>query len=200
MASSYNTEKKIFYAKDRKAWRKWLEKNFEKENNIWLKLHKKNSPTPSPTYAEAVEEALCFGWIDSKPNKLDEESFVLFFSKRKPRSPWSAINKKRIEVLIEKGLMTSTGLAKIEEAKKDGSWDMLNSIDNLELPADLKKAFKSNKIAEKNFNAFSPSSRKAILWWITSAKTKETRDKRINETVSLAAQNKVANQYVRKKE
>lgn len=198
MPSSYNTEKKIFYARDRKTWRRWLLKNFEKENNIWLKLYKKHSDTPCIVYAEAVEETLCFGWIDSKPNKVDEESFVLFFSKRKAKSPWSAINKKRVEILIATGMMTQAGLNKIEEAKKDGSWDLLNSIDNLEIPDDLEKEFRKNKIAAKHFHAFSPSARKSILWWITSAKTKETRNKRIKETITLAAQNKVANQYVRK--
>jgi uncharacterized protein YdeI (YjbR/CyaY-like superfamily) len=89
-----------FYAKDRKAWRKWLEKYGEKQSSVWLLIYHKKSTTPSVYYDEAVEEALCFGWIDSKPNKRDEESFYLFFAQRKPKSNWSKINKERVERLI----------------------------------------------------------------------------------------------------
>lgn len=184
-----------FYAKDRKAWRKWLEKHHDKQSYVWLILHNKNSATSSVTYAEAVEEALCFGWIDSKPNKRDDESRFQFFSPRKKKSVWSALNKTRIEALIAAGKMTAAGLAKIEQAKADGSWTTLDAIEALEMPVVLQKAFTKNKKALKNFEAFPPSAKKGIYHWVQSAKTTATRDKRVQETVSKAAEGKRANEW-----
>ena len=186
---------KTFYAKDRKAWRRWLEKNHKKENNIWLIIYKKSSQTKSVYYNEAVEEALCFGWIDSKPNKRDEDSFYQFFAKRNPKSNWSLINKNKVEKLIKAGLMTDAGLQTIEAAKQNGTWTALDEVDNSIMPDDLKKVFDKNKTALKNFDAFPISSKKIILEWIHNAKKEETRKKRIEETVSLAAKNIRANHY-----
>ena len=186
---------KTFYAKDRKAWRRWLEKNHKKENSIWLIIYKKSSQTKSVYYNEAVEEALCFGWIDSKPNKRNEDSFYQFFAKRNPKSNWSLINKNKVEKLIKVGLMTDAGLQTIEAAKQNGTWTALNEVDNSIMPDDLKKVFDKNKTALKNFDAFPRSSKKIILEWIHNAKKEETRKKRIEETVSLAAKNIRANHY-----
>jgi uncharacterized protein YdeI (YjbR/CyaY-like superfamily) len=187
-----------FYADSRQSWRKWLQKNNRKEKNVWLVIYKKDSGVPSLTYAEAVEEALCFGWIDSKPNKRDDKSYLQFFAKRNPKSKWSALNKKRVAVLIKQGLMQPAGMEMIELAKKTGTWTALDEIDKLTLPTELQKAFNRNKKALVNWDAFPPSTRRGILEWISNAKREETRMKRIEETVSFAAQNIRANQYIPK--
>jgi uncharacterized protein YdeI (YjbR/CyaY-like superfamily) len=184
-----------FYAKDTSTWRKWLQRNHAKEKSVWLIIYHKASATPSVVLADAVEEALCFGWIDSKPNKRDHESYYLFFAPRKQGSVWSKINKQRIEKLMQEGRMDASGLAKIEQAKRDGSWTKLDAIEELVMPAALDKAFKSNKTARKNFDQFPPGVRKGIYQWIESAKTEATLQKRVTETVTLAAQNIRANQW-----
>ena len=184
---------KTFYPSSRKAWRAWLQKNHEKEDSVWLILYNKGTSKESIDYAQAVEEALCFGWIDSKPNKRDEESRYQFFSKRNPKSNWSALNKERVKRLTEAGLITPAGQAMIDLAKQTGTWDALNDIDTI--PPDLMQALKKNKEALKNYEAFPPSARRGIHDWIQQAKRPETREKRINQTVELAAQNIRANQY-----
>ncbi len=187
-----------FYAKDRKVWRKWLEKNYAVAGTVWLLMYKKESETPSVYYDEAVEEALCFGWIDSKPRKNNADSYFLYFSVRKPKSVWSKLNKTRIEKLLKQGLMREPGLAKIEAAKKDGSWATLDAIEEYTMPEALAKAFKKNKKASDIFNAFPPGIKKGIYQWIISAKTEATLAKRVNETVEKATQNIRANQWQQK--
>ncbi len=140
-------------------------------------------------YDEAVEEALCFGWIDSTLNPIDAERYMQLFTPRKPRSGWSRINKVRVEDLATRGLMTSAGLEKVDAARKDGSWAALDAIEALELPAELKKAFASNRKARENFAAFSPFSQKMYLYWINNAKRAENRAKRIAHAVTLIASN-----------
>ena len=181
--------------KSRAAWRHWLARNHSTSPGIKLILHKKNSDKPRMTYDEAVEEALCFGWIDSKPNTLDETRYVLHFHPRKPGSVWSQRNKRRVKRLIQSGLMTSAGLSKIKAAKKDGSWQSLDRVDKLEVPPDLEKALMANKKAHGYFESFPSSSKKIILFWIQSAKRPETRAKRIKEAVAQAAKNIRANHY-----
>lgn len=191
------TDKKYeqFYAKDRHEWRAWLEANHATAPGIWLIYYKKESGKPRVDYADAVEEALCFGWVDSKPNMLDDERYMQLFSPRKAKSPWSKLNKSRVEKLIAQGLMMPAGLEKIEAAKQDGSWTAYDAIEELAVPPDLEEALAENEAARINFDAFPPSSKKNILWWIESAKRPETRAKRIEETVRLAAQNIKANHY-----
>lgn len=189
---SYNGTK-TFYAKNQSAWRKWLEKNHRRENAVWLIIYKKETGIPSIYYPEAVDEALCFGWIDSKPNKRDEESYYQFFAKRNPKSKWSKVNKEKVERLIKTGKMHHSGLSMIELAKKSGTWDALNEVENITIPPDLEAALKKNPLAKNNFNAFSRSSKRGILEWILNAKKAETREKRIQETVMLAAKNLKAN-------
>lgn len=184
-----------FYAKNQQAWRKWLEKNHAKEKAVWLIIYKKESGIPSVYYPEAVDEALCFGWIDSKPNKRDEESYYQFFSQRKPTSNWSTVNKKKVEKLLAENKIAPAGLAMIELAKKTGTWTALDKIYSLEMPVALKKELAKNKIAKKYFEAFPPSTKKGIYEWIQSAKTLETLEKRVIETVSKASENIRANQY-----
>ena len=185
---------KSFHPKTRKQWRQWLEKNHSASRGIWMIYYKKDSGKRKLDYACAVEEALCFGWIDSLPGKIDDERSSLKFTPRKPKSIWSKLDKQRIEKLIEQKLMTPAGLTKIEQAKKDGSWDTLNSSDlhaaNNSLPEDLEKAFGKNKQALQNFLAFPPGYRKRFLFWIDSAKTSETKMARIKQTLLMAAANK----------
>lgn len=183
-----------YYPKDRKAWRNWLQKNHTLSTGIWLIFYKTGMSKPRLPYHEMVEEALCFGWIDSLPRKLDTERSMLLFTPRKPKSVWSDVNKIRVDDLIKKGLMTNAGLATIEIAKKNGSWESLTVSNHAaatnQLPAYLKKAFVGQAAALKNFKAFSPSIRKQFMYWLESAKTTETRNKRIVQTVLMSAANK----------
>lgn len=189
------TKLKTINTKNRAGLRKWLEKNHASKESIWLVLYKKNSTKGTLSYNEAVEEGLCFGWIDSKPNKLDEETYKILFSPRKPKSVWSKINKTKIDKLISEGRMHPAGLAVIEAAKKNGSWNAIDDIEAFKIPVELEKALNKNKTAKKNFEAFPPGVRKQIMQWISTAKQKETKDKRVKETVELAAKNIRANQY-----
>lgn len=150
---------------------------------------------PSITYDEAVDEALCFGWIDSKVNKRDERSWYQFFARRNPKSNWSKINKAKVEKLIAEKKMMPAGLEMIELAKQSGTWIALDAVEALTLPDDLAAAFEGNKIAFENWQAFSRSAKRGILEWIRNAKRDETRQKRIAETVALAAKNEKAAQY-----
>lgn len=184
-----------YYAKDRSDWRRWLEKNHATSPGVWLIYYKQTTGQPHVAYSDAVEEALCFGWVDSKPNVLDDERYMQLFSPRNPKSPWSRLNKQRVEKLIEQGLMTEAGLKLIEAAKQNGAWTVYDTIEDLTMPEDLEKALAANPTAYDNFQAFSNSSKKNILWWIQSAKQPATRSKRIEETVALAAVNKKANHY-----
>jgi len=186
---------KTYYAKSPADWRKWLAKNHLAEQSVWLIIYKKDTGIPSLTYSEAVDEALCYGWIDSKPNKRDEQSFYQFFSRRKPKSNWSKINKDKVAHLLKEGKMAAAGLEMVELAKKTGTWSALDKVDNLEMPADLKKMFGRNKTALTFWEKFPPSTRRGILEWIQNAKKPETRQKRIEETVALAEKNVRANQY-----
>lgn len=183
------------HPKSRAAWRKWLEKNHTRKEGIWLISYKKATGKPRVDYEESVEEALCFGWVDSKGNKLDEERSMLWFAPRKKGSGWSRPNKERVERLIKAGLMAPAGLAKVEAAKKDGSWNALDAVEALEIPPDLAKAFSKNKTAKKFFDAFPRSVKRAILEWISNAKKPETRAARILDTITRAERNIRANQW-----
>jgi uncharacterized protein YdeI (YjbR/CyaY-like superfamily) len=175
-----------FHPLSRQEWRDWLTENFDKSSGIWFVYFKKHTKKPFVTYDESVEEALCFGWIDSAARSFDEERSRLLFTPRKPKSVWSKPNKLRVERVIANGLMTEIGLQKIEKAKLDGSWDALNASDNLEIQEDLLKAFEANNVAFENFEKFTVGVKKVILSWIYGAKTAETRAKRIDKMVSMA--------------
>jgi uncharacterized protein YdeI (YjbR/CyaY-like superfamily) len=180
-------------------WNQWLERNHSRANGIWLITFKQATGRPRIFYDDAVESALCFGWIDSKPRTLDAERSMLWFSPRKKGSAWSKRNKERVEKLVAANRLHEAGLAKIEEAKQDGSWIKLDSVEALEIPSDLRKAFKSNLDSNSNFDAFPRSTKRAILEWIGNAKTEATRAKRVSETATLAAENIRANQWTKKK-
>ncbi len=174
----------------REQWREWLETNHSVKKEIWLVHHKKHSKGLSVTYNDAVEEALCFGWIDSTLKRIDEEKFALRYSPRRKGSIWAESNKKRVELMIKQNLMTDAGLIKIIEAKKNGDWHKAALIEKAEIPADLEKALNSEKNAWQNFIKFSKSHKKQYLYWIMMAKKSETRQKRINEVVRRSCENK----------
>ncbi|WP_017297299.1 YdeI/OmpD-associated family protein [Nodosilinea nodulosa] len=182
----------------RAEWRDWLAANHDRPEGIWLITFKKRPGQPYVSYDDVVEEALCFGWIDSRPNRLDNERTMLWLAPRKPGTGWSALNKKRIEAMTAAGLMMPAGLAKIEAAQQDGSWESLDAIERLEIPPDLAAALAESDVARANFDAFPRSAKRGILEWIASARRAETRDRRIAETVSLAAQNIRANSWPRR--
>ena len=183
-------ENALFF-KNRDEWRNWLEKNHRTINEVWLIHYKKSSGKKGLNHFNAVEEAICFGWIDGKLKKIDEQRFILRYSTRKSKSVWSKINKENAEKMISLGKMTQAGLNKIEEAKKQGFWD--NAYTNLvkeRLPSDLKNALIVNKKAWNNFQQFANSYRNMYIGWVKNAKTEETRKKRISEVVKNSLENK----------
>jgi uncharacterized protein YdeI (YjbR/CyaY-like superfamily) len=186
---------KSIYLENRNAWRIWLKENHVSEKNIWLKIYKKQSQTPSVYYDEAVNEALCFGWVDSSIKKGNEEFYYQFFAKRNPKSNWSRVNKAKIEKLLSDGLMAEAGLKMVEIAKETGTWTALDDVENLFSPPDLREKLDQNPIANAYFEAFPRSVKRGILEWLLNAKQVETRQKRIKEIVSLAERNERAIQY-----
>ncbi|WP_276134555.1 YdeI/OmpD-associated family protein [Polluticoccus soli] len=191
-----------YYAQDRKTWRKWLEKNHKNAPGIWLIYYKKDSGKARVPYADAVEEALCYGWIDSTQRPLDEESYMQLFMPRKSKSGWSKLNKERIERLIAEGMMTPAGMEKIELAKQNGSWSKLDSIESFDTPVELKKALAkpANKKAKKFFDDLNiPSPKKYVIYWISSAKLPVTKDKRIAEFIESANEGRLPTRFYPKK-
>ncbi|UKO99530.1 YdeI/OmpD-associated family protein [Nostoc sp. UHCC 0870] len=188
--ANFDNQLETFHAPNRQAWREWLENNHQNYIGIWLIYYKVKSGQPSIKYSEAVKEALCFGWIDSKVKSLDADRYMQIFTPRKPKSVWSKLNKQYIAELIEQGLMNEAGLAKITAAKQNGSWTSLDAIEALIIPDDLQQALAANADANQYFAAFSNSTKKNILSWIANAKRPETRMKRIEQTINSVAQNK----------
>lgn len=178
----------------RQQLRAWLEAHHAQSDSIWLVVWKKHTPHHIP-YSDIVDEALCFGWIDSQPRKLDADRSLLRLSPRKPRSGWSGVNKQKIERLIDEGLMAVPGLARIAQAQEDGSWEQLDSASSDQVPPDLAAALSRFPEAATNFAAFPKSARRAILEWISTARTAETRSRRIEVTAAAAARGERANQW-----
>ena len=170
-------------------WRAWLADNHARPEGVWLITYRPAIGKTPFSYEQAVEEALCFGWIDGPANKLDDERTMLWFAPRRPGSGWARTNKARIERLIADGRMTPAGLAKIEAAQADGSWTLLDSVERLEVPDDLAAEFDKYPDARAHFDAFPPSARRMALAWIAMAKRPETRAKRVSETARLAQEN-----------
>ena len=173
------------YFINRDDWRAWLEQNHDSNKEAWLVHYKKHTGKPSIPYEDAVEEALCFGWIDGLVRRIDNAKYAVRYSPRKRNSVWAESNKKRVQKMISQGRMTEAGLAKIKQAKDSGEWHNATQRETLEIPPDLKKALAANKKAEQNFYSLTSSRRKQFIWWISSAKRKETREKRINEILRL---------------
>jgi len=171
---------------DAGEWRRWLELNHSKENAVWLILYRKNAPKHNLTWSEAVDEALCFAWIDSTKKTIDSERYKQYFSKRKAKSNWSRVNKEKVSKLIEKDLMTPAGYESIATAKRNGSWTLLDAVEALEVPEDLRAALANYNEAMAYFESLSKSNKKMLLYWVISAKRPETRQKRIIEIVACA--------------
>ena len=181
-----------YYPKSKQHLRKWLEKNHLTKDAVWFIFYKKHTGKPTVNWSDAVDEALCFGWIDSKAETIDHDTFRQYFCKRKPNSTWSKINKQKIENLMSKGLMTPAGLAVIEVAKQNGSWTILDEVEELIIPQDLEEAFTNLDNSKHHFLALSKSNRKYLLQWIALAKTKATRQKRILEIAENAFQKQLS--------
>ncbi len=190
-----NPNKEKFHPLYLYEWHDWLKENYRKSNGVWLVTYKKHTGKPRVEYEEAVEEALIFGWIDSKPRKLDDERSMLWFSPRKPKSVWAGTNKARVKKLIAENRMTDHALKLVEDAKKDGSWDIITDAENLIIPEDLEKEFDKYELSRENFSEFPAGVRKKILSWIALARKENTRKKRIEGTARFAEDNKRANQW-----
>lgn len=178
-------EQRVVDVRDRAAWRTWLTEHHATSPGCWLLVSRAASSVPSPTYDEAVEEALCFGWIDGRMQPLDEQRFRQHFAPRKRGGTWARSNRERVARLEADGLMTDPGRRVIEAARADGSWSALDDIDALVVPDDLAAALASSPAAAASFDGFSASAKRAFLWWIKSAKRPETRRRRIEDSVWL---------------
>jgi uncharacterized protein YdeI (YjbR/CyaY-like superfamily) len=181
-------EMDTFCPANRQDWRNWLLENHRFRQSVWLVYYKIKSGKPTLKYDDAVDEALCFGWIDSKAKPIDDERFMQFFSKRKAKSVWSKINKEKVGRLIAKELMTDAGFESIASAKQNGSWSILDTAESLEIPHDLEAEFQKIPDAKDYFISLSRSDKRNILQWLVLAKRIETRQKRIAEIVELAGQ------------
>lgn len=188
-----------YYAEDRKTWRKWLEKNHAKVPGIWLIYYKKNSGKTRVPYADAVEEAICFGWIDTTQRPGDSDYYMQLFMPRKPKSNWSKLNKDRSERLIKEGLMMPAGLKSIETAKNNGSWELLDGVESLTPMPELQKALNKNKTAMKHFESLSTWNRKYILYWVNGAKRSETRAERIAVVMEALSRKDIPERFKRQK-
>ena len=179
----------------RAAWRSWLAEHHASSRGVWLVSWKKHTGKPAVGYEAAVEEAICFGWVDSLPRKLDADRSKLLFTPRKPASGWSRPNKERVARMERAKQIEPAGRAVIDAARRDGSWSKLDAIENLEVPADLAAAFDANPPAAERWEAFPRSVKRGILEWIAQAKRPATRQKRVRETAERAARNERANQW-----
>jgi len=179
------------YVTDREQWRNWLSLNHVAEAGIWLVFYKKTTSKPTISYEAAVEEAICFGWIDSIIKKIDAERYARKFTPRSEKSIWSALNKKRANKMIKQGRMAEVGLAKIKAAKKTGLWDKDPRPQiSLDIPPEFAKALARNKKAKENFDNLASSYRKYYIGWITVAKRPETKQRRIAESITLLEKGK----------
>ncbi|HEY6144176.1 MAG TPA: YdeI/OmpD-associated family protein [Flavobacterium sp.] len=183
-------KKEHHYFKNAKEWREWLHENHASSKGIYLIFYKVNSKFESMRWEEAVQVAICYGWIDSTVRKLDDDRRIQVFSPRKDKSVWSKINKSYIEKLLKENLIHESGIAKIEIAKQNGSWTSLDAVEDLIIPDDLKLAFEKNEIAFNNYKNFSPSYRKSYLYWLNQAKRQETRSNRITQIIEFCGLNK----------
>jgi uncharacterized protein YdeI (YjbR/CyaY-like superfamily) len=192
-----------FQPRSRAAWRAWLKEHHSTSTGVWLVYAKKHTGIPSLTYADAVEEALCFGWIDSLLHPIDDSFYRQVFTPRKPKSAWSAVNRQRVERLIEGGSMTAAGLALVTLAKKTGRWEAHAKSESLTLPPDLKRALAASPAAKKNWPTYTESQRKMFLYSVHGAKRPETRARRVARVIEIVARKlsfaKVAAQSMAKK-
>ncbi|WP_460219632.1 YdeI/OmpD-associated family protein [Psychroserpens sp. MEBiC05023] len=178
-----------YYFKNNLEWRHWLENNHDKSNGIYLIFFKVENKEASMRWEEAVKVALCYGWIDSTVKSLGKGKRKQYFCPRKPKSVWSAVNKKHIKALIKDNLMHESGLKSIKIAKENGSWTALDNVEKGIIPSELQEAFNNNPKALENYNNFAPSYRKGYLYWLFNAKREITRQNRITEIIKLCEAN-----------
>ena len=188
-------EKKTVRINTNAEWRRWLDDNHQSEKSVWIICNTSKSGLPAVSWSELVDEALCFGWIDSTRKTIDSNSFMQLFSRRKPNSTWSKINKEKIQRLIDANLMMHAGHETIRIAKENGSWTILDSVEELVIPEDLEEAFSIHDGSREYFLSLSKSMKKMLLQWIVLAKRAETRQKRIDEIAEQAAQNDKPKQF-----
>lgn len=188
-------EPEIFYPQSAQEWRAWLEVHHATKTAVWIIFYKKQTGMPTLTWSDAVDEALCFGWIDSVKKKLDEQRSIQYFSRRKPQSMWSKINKDKVDVLIANGKMMPAGMACIDTARQNGTWSMMDAAETLEIPPDLQAALLAVPGTTDFFAAQSRSRRKSMLQWLLFAQTAATRNRRIQEIVLLASQQRTPPQF-----
>ena len=188
-------EIETFCPKSRKDWRKWLEKNHQSKQSVWLVYFKSSSKVASVSWSEAVDEALCFGWIDSTKKTIDKERYMQYFSRRKSNSTWSKINKEKVAKLIQNNLMTKAGYDSIETAKQNGTWTISDEVEALVIPEDLKEELSNHNGSMEYFDNLSKSDQKILLHWVIFAKRTETRQKRIKEIVENASKNLKPKQF-----
>ncbi len=182
-------EKEQLYFRNDTEWRNWLHDNHHSSKGVQLIFYRVDSEFESMRWEEAVQVAICYGWIDSTVRRLDDDRRMQMFTPRKDKSVWSKLNKTYIEKLIQDNLMHESGLRKIETAKQNGTWESLDDVENLVIPQDLESAFTANKKAFENYENFSRSYRKSYLYWLNQAKREETRTARIAEIIRLCAEN-----------
>ena len=176
---------KRFTPRSRRAWRRWLETNHDSRKDVWLVFYKRHTGKPTVTYNDAVEEAVCFGWIDGVRRSIDDERYTHRFSPRNETSRWSATNRKRAERMIGAGLMTDAGRKAIQQAKRVGTWEVPTATIDLSVPPELADFLRTNEQAASFFEALAPSYRTQFTGWINSAKRPETRQRRLDETMEL---------------
>jgi uncharacterized protein YdeI (YjbR/CyaY-like superfamily) len=183
---------KTLHVRNRAEWRAWLEKHHAVEAEVWLVFYKKHTAQPSISYAAAVEEALCFGWIDSNIQRINDEKYGRKFTPRKDGSRWSALNKRRVAKMIREGRMTEAGRAKLNYSGSQDDYGRTpqRKAEELIVPPYFKQALLGNRKAWENFNNLAPSYRRNYIRWIADAKTDETRNKRLAEAIQLLAENK----------
>jgi uncharacterized protein YdeI (YjbR/CyaY-like superfamily) len=177
----------IFHAEDRGQWRNWLAANHDAERGVWLCSWRTGTGRPACPYPEAVEEALCFGWIDSTVNVLDDERALQLMTPRKAKSTWTRLNRQRVATMEEAGLMTDAGRRAVEVARRNGSWTVYDPVEDLVEPPELAVALDADPAARGHWDAFPPSAKKAMLWWVISAVKDETRQRRVAAIVEQAA-------------
>lgn len=177
----------IFHAETRDAWRAWLEANHARERGVWLCSWKPSTGRPACPYPDAVEEAICFGWIDSTTVALDDERRLQLMTPRRPRSGWTRLNRRRVAEQQAAGRMTDAGRRAVEVAKANGWWDLMDPVEDLIEPPELARALDARPAARAAWDSFPPSARKQMLWWVVTAVRPETREKRIATIVGDAA-------------
>ncbi len=176
----------IYHAETRAQWRGWLERNHDLQRGVWL-CSWRDSDRPRCPYPDAVEEAICFGWIDSTSGRLDEERGLQMFTLRRPKSTWTRLNRARVADMEQQGLMTDAGRRAVQVAKANGWWTMYDAVEDLIEPDVLSAALDADRDARANWDRFPPSARKQMLWWVISAAREETKLRRIDVIVDKAA-------------